>query len=219
MPFPIIAEHSWRTTFPGAMVGLLAMQGVSNTHRDADLEETVRLLRDRISTSFSVTDRTQLRELPTLRAYAEYYKRFGKSYHVQLQLESVLFKGKPITGPSALVQAMVMAELKNMLLTAGHDMGQVKGGLTIRASLGGERYTLLSGKEQVLKAADMYICDQEGILSSIIYGPDQRTRIRPETQAVIFTVYAPPGIRRDELDAHLSDLESNVRLFFSRCKS
>jgi len=37
-----------------------------------------------------------LLEHPILKAYQEYYRRFKKTYHVQLQLESLLFKGKSI---------------------------------------------------------------------------------------------------------------------------
>lgn len=59
----------------------------------------------------------------------------------------------------------------------------------------------------------MFIRDEDGILSSIVYGPDWRTRITPQTSSVIFTVYAPVGISRLELEAHLADLESTVRLF------
>jgi DNA/RNA-binding domain of Phe-tRNA-synthetase-like protein len=108
---------------------------------------------------------------------------------------------------------MFVAELKNMLLTAVHDLGAVRGGLTVDAATGSESYTRLNGEEQALKLGDMFIKDEDGILSSIVYGPDWCTRITPQTNSVIFTVYAPDGISRDELEAHLADLESTVRLF------
>ena len=53
---------------------------------------------------------------------------------------------------------------------------------------------------------------QEGILSSIIYGPDRRTQIRSETQQVLFTVYAPPGIAGQLVCQHLQDIRDYVRL-------
>jgi DNA/RNA-binding domain of Phe-tRNA-synthetase-like protein len=209
----VILSDRWKRAYPGAMAGILAMHGVANPDRHTALQDRAAQLQAQIRTRFAGSSRSELVRIPTLRAYAGYYKRFGKTYHVQLQLESVLFKGKAITGPSAIVQAMLMAELESMLLTAGHDLETVGSHLAIDVSLGTERYTLLSGTEQTLKAGDMFIRGDEGILSSIVYGPDRRTRITPQTRAVLFTVYAPPGIPKEELETHLTDLEANVRLF------
>lgn len=209
----VVLTERWRQAYPGARVGILGMRGLVNPDLDTALQDRAAQVQAQIRARFAGIDRTQLVAIPTLQAYASYYKRFGKTYHVQLQLESVLFKGKSITAPCAIVQAMFMAELKNQLLTAGHDRETVQGGLTIDVSLGTERYTLLSGGEQTLKAGDMFIRDEESILSSILHGPDQRTRITSQTRAVVFTVYAPPGIPKAELKTHLSDLEANVRVF------
>jgi DNA/RNA-binding domain of Phe-tRNA-synthetase-like protein len=46
----------------------------------------------------------------------------------------------------------------------------------------------------------------------VIYGPDRRTRILPETRRVLFTVYAPPGIAEEAVRQHLRDMEGYVRL-------
>ena len=128
------------------------------------------------------------------------------------QLESVIFKGKSIPSVTPLVEAMFMAELKNGLLTAGHDLGQVQGTLTLDAANGEETYVLINGKEQTLKVQDMFLRDDVSVLSSIIYGPDQRTRIAPETKHAVFTVYAPTGIARKAVEQHLEDIYSYVRL-------
>ena len=213
MSVNVVATERWRETYPGAMVGVLGIRGLVNPVLDTVLQDHAALVSDQLRARFAGTGRTQLLAIPTLQAYAAYCKRFGKTYHIQLQLESVLLKGKSITGPSALVQAMYIAELKNQILTAGHDLEMVRGGIVIDVSLGSEKYTMLSGGEQALKARDMFIHDEEGILSSIIHGPDQRTRITAETRAVVFTAYAPPGISKAELETHLSDLDSNTRLF------
>lgn len=209
----LVASDRWRQAWPGAMVGVIGLRHIVNPERDAALEAYAVEVESQLRARFSGADRSALAATPALRAYADYYKRFDKTYHVRLQLESVVFKGKPIAGPSAIVQAMFVAELKNMLLTAGHDLGAVRGGLTVDAATPAESYKRLNGEEQVLKAGDMFIRDEEGILSSIVYGPDWRTRITSQTGSVVFTVYAPAGISRDELEAHLADLESTVRLF------
>src|SRR3972149_5587868 len=88
------------------------------------------------------------RALPRLQAYAAYYKRWGKTYHVQLQLESVALKGKPITRASALVSAMVASELEHLLLTAGHDLDAVAPPVTLTVAAGAEGYQLLGGRGQ-----------------------------------------------------------------------
>ena len=213
MSTQLVATEKWKKAWPGAVVGVVGMRGVGNPDRNAALQEYAAEVQAHLQTRFKGTNRALLAGTPTLRAYSDYYKRFGNTYHVQLQLESVLFKGKPIVGPSAIVEAMFIAELKNMLLTASHDLGAIRGGMTVDVAAGSERYTLLGGGEQALKAGDMFIRDEEGVLSSIVYGPDWRTRITSQTQSVVFTVYAPAGITAGEVEAHLTDLETTVRLF------
>jgi DNA/RNA-binding domain of Phe-tRNA-synthetase-like protein len=129
-----------------------------------------------------------------------------------MQLESVALKGKPIPRVAALVEAMFVAELKNLLLTAGHDLDVVQPPIQLDVARGSECYVRLNGQEQMLKAGDMFIADTEGILSSVIYGPDRRTQIRPDTRRALFTVYAPPGIKEQAVYRHLQDIEANARL-------
>lgn len=57
-----------------------------------------------------------------LRAYVHYYRAHGKTYHVKAQLESVARKGRPIPSRAALVEAIFIAELENLIPTAGHDL-------------------------------------------------------------------------------------------------
>jgi DNA/RNA-binding domain of Phe-tRNA-synthetase-like protein len=197
----IVLTERWREAYPGAMLGVLAMRRLVNPNLDTALQDRVAVLQAQVRTRFAGLNRAQLIAIPTLQAYATYYKRFGKTYHVQLQLESVLFKGKSVTGPSAIVQAMFIAELKNQLLTAGHDLETVQGDIVVDVSLGTEGYTMLNGGEQTLKAGDMFIRDQESILSSILYGPDQRTRDHPRDERrclhCLRAAWHPPGRTRD----------------------
>lgn len=147
-----------------------------------------------------------------MQAYRAYYKRFKKTYHVQLQLESIILKGKSIPRVASLVEAMFMAELEDLLLTAGHDLEVLEMPVGVDVARGGERYVRINGQEQELKAGDMMIADGQGVISSVLYGPDLRTRILPKTQKVLFTTYAPPGIDEQAVWEHLRQLESNVRL-------
>jgi len=205
-------SQAWKTTYPGAAVGILAMRGVANPKSHPALEARKEALENQLRSRFAGYDRASLKSLPTLQAYSAYYKRFKKTYHVQLQLQSVVFKGKSLPRVAALVEAMFMAELKNLLLTAGHDLETLHLPAGIDVAAENDRYIRLNGQEQKLKPGDMIISDGKGIISSVIYGPDYRTRITAETRQVLFTVYAPPGIGEEAVYAHLQDIQANALL-------
>ena len=205
-------SDAWRQTYPGAAIGVLAMRDVANPETCPALDRRKEEIEQALRARFAGATRADLARLPVFQAYEAYYKRFKKTYHVQLQLESVVFKGKSLPRVAALVEAMFAAEVKNMLLTAGHDLDAVDVPAEARVAEGGEDYIGLSGQPQLLKAGDMYIADRQAIMSSIIYGPDARTRITPQTRRALFTIYAPPGIAAEAVAAHLGDIRDHVLL-------
>ncbi len=207
-----IVSEAWKRAYPGAAVGVLVMRNVLNPERHAALDKRKEELENQLRARFSDYDRAALKALPTIQAYNDYYKRYKKTYHVQLQLESVVFKGKPIPRVAALVEVMFVAELKNLLLTAGHDLGAIQMPVKIDVAEGSECYVRLNGEEQELKPGDMMIADAKGVISCVLCGPDRRTRITPETRQALFTVYAPPGIGEQAVHDHLQDIQANVLL-------
>jgi DNA/RNA-binding domain of Phe-tRNA-synthetase-like protein len=204
-------SDSWRTAYPGAVVGIMVLGNVANPKKSAALDDKKReledLLRSRVST------KSDLEAHPVIQAYDAYYKAFRKNYHVLFQLESIALKGKSIPDVAALVEAMFAAELKNMLLTAGHDLNALELPVRLDISKGHERYTMLNGKEQSLKPGDMMMADNQGVISSVIYGPDRRTRITQDTEKALFVVYAPPGVGEDRVTRHLQDIRDYAELF------
>lgn len=203
---------SWREAHPGAAAGVLAVRGVTNPASHAGLNDLAAALEDDLRARLGDADRETLRALPPLPAYAAYYKRWGQRYHVGMQLESVAQKGKPIPRVAALVEAMFVAELGNLLLTGGHDLDELA--LPVRlAAGGGESYQSPSGAEMTVKPGDMFIADARGrVLSAIITGPSGVARIGPTTTGVLVYVYAPPGIDSALVARHFDDLKRNVRL-------
>ena len=198
---------------PEVCIGLLAVREAGNCPDNPALQEARQGLEVELRARFGDLDRNGLRALPVFSAYDSFYRSFRKTYHVQLQLESVLFKGKSILAPSALVGAMFMAELQTGLLTAAHDLSVLDLPLTADIALGAESYQRLDGTHQELKAGDLYIRDRQGILSSVIYGPDQRTRINPGTNQAVYTTYGLTGISRKQVLEELEILEGYLRLF------
>jgi len=200
----------WKKLYPAAHAGVLVVREVVNPPQHAELDKRKSALEEELRARFAGQDRAAILNIPILKAYDDYYKQFKKTYHVQLQLESITFKGKSIPSVAALVEAMFMAEMKDLLLTAGHDLDSVRLPMTLDAAQGNETYTLLRGTEQATKAGDMMIRDSEGIISSIIHGPDQRTQITPQTRNAVFTTYAPAGIGEEAVMDHLKQIQQNI---------
>jgi DNA/RNA-binding domain of Phe-tRNA-synthetase-like protein len=203
----------WKTTYPGAAVGILALRDVTNPQHHPGLEARKADLEARLRARYADLDRAALKALPQIAAYTAYYKRFKKTYHLLLQLESVVFDGKPIPRVAALVEAMFMAELDDLLLTAGHDLALVEQPLRLDVASGDERFVNIAGQENTLKPGDMAIADAQGVLSSIVYGSDRRTMIAAQTEQALFTTYAPSGIGAEAVREHLEHILENVRLF------
>lgn len=207
-----ILSEAWKRACPGASVGVLVMSDVVNPPESAELNERKATLEATLRKKYAAFDRPALRSLPVLQAYHRYYKRFKKTYHLQLQLESIVHKGKSIPRVAALVEAMFMAELEDQMLTAGHDFDAVQPPIRIDVAEGSEQYVRINGQSQQLAAGDMFVADTVGVLSSIVHGPDQRTQIAEATTRVLFTAYAPPGIGETAVRAHLENIQSNIRL-------
>ncbi|MEC9321397.1 MAG: phenylalanine--tRNA ligase beta subunit-related protein [Chloroflexota bacterium] len=188
------------------------MMNTVNPASHPDLDAKMSEIESEIRNNFSETGRASIRKLPAVQAYTAYYRKFKKTYHVQLQIESVALKNKSLPRISALVSAMFAAELKNQLLTAGHDMSTIQLPLVLDVANGHESYTSLNGTVQTLSLTDMFISDNKGVISSIIYGPDNRTPIKSDTSEVIFTVYGPEGISSQQMTSHLEDIRSFVYL-------
>jgi DNA/RNA-binding domain of Phe-tRNA-synthetase-like protein len=210
--FEFILSDAWKQAYPGASAGVLVIRGVANPESPPALRQRTQAMEDALTELYAGWTKADIAALPAVQAYNAYYRRYKKTYHVQLQLESLVLKGRSLPRGSALLEAMFSAEIKNLLLTAGHDLPAVHAPVMLNAAQGDETYVALSGESKTLKPGDMSMADEIGIISSVLYGPDQRTRIIPDTQDVLFTVYAPTGITHQLVLDHLHDIRDGVLL-------
>ncbi|MBA7678930.1 hypothetical protein ES703_87210 [subsurface metagenome] len=210
----LIISDEIKKVYPEALLGILAIRNVCNPNQHEELDRCKLELENNLREKYAGfgLDKAYLKNMEPIKTYSDYYKRFKKTYHVLLQLESIVFKNKSIPKVASLVEAMFMAEIKNLLLTAGHDLDAIDLPIKLDVSSGGEKYIQLSGQEKDLIHNDMMVSDLQGITSSIIYGPDKRTQIKPDTRNVLFVVYAPPGIEKSKVFQHLQDIQKYVHI-------
>lgn len=156
--------------------------------------------------------RKEFLALPVMADYDRYYARFKKTYHVQLQLESLVLKGKRLPDVSPAVDANFMAEVETLVLTAGHDVSKLRGPVVIDVSLDGEEMTQMNDTSRPIRGGDMIMRDADGIACSIIYGQDARSPISRATSHVLYVAYAPAGVPADAVERQLRGIEEYLRV-------
>jgi DNA/RNA-binding domain of Phe-tRNA-synthetase-like protein len=208
----ISTTDEWRRAHPGATIGVLELSGVDNARASAALDQRKRAIEVGLRDRYRGFTRPQFLALPVMAEYDRYYTRFNKTYHVQLQLESIVLKDKRLPDVSPAVDANFMAELETLVLTAGHDGDKLRGPIVIDVSRDGDQMTQMKGPAREIRPGDMIMRDAEGVSCSIIYGQDARSPISPATSRVLYVAYAPPGITAELVERQLRGIEANLRL-------
>ena len=209
----ISATPEWHTCHPGAVIGLLELSHVDHTRSSPQMADHKRYVEARLRERYQAFTRQDFLTLPIIAAYERYYKRFNKTYHVQLQLESIVLKGKSLPAVSPLVDANFMSEVETLVLTAGHDVRKLQPPIKIDVSRESDQMTQLNGTVRAIRAGDMIMRDAHGVSCSIIYGQDNRSPITLETTQVLYVAYAPPGVPADSVSSQLRNIEANIRRF------
>ena len=209
----ISATDEWRTVHTGAIIGLLELSLAESPSASRDLDHRKREIEARLRTRYHGFTRQDFLSLPVMSAYERYYKQFNKTYHVQLQIESIVGKGKDLPSISPLVDANFMAEMETLVLTAGHDVAKLHEPVWIDVSREGDLLIQMNGTSKAIRPRDMIMQDGQGISCSIIYGQDNRSSITDLTSHVLYVAYAPKGVPTEAVEMQLQKIEENVRLF------
>jgi DNA/RNA-binding domain of Phe-tRNA-synthetase-like protein len=209
----ISATDAWRNAHPGAAIGHLELSRLENTRSSPSLDARKRETEARLRERFQGFMRQDFLALPVMSAYERYYKRFDKTYHVQLQVESIVLKGKNLPDVSPLVDANFIAEVETFVLTAGLDAMKLHEPISIDVSCAGDCMTQMNGTSRPIRAGDMIMRDTGGISCSILYGQDNRSPISADTTHVLYVAYVPAGIPAETVEEQLHRIEVNIRLF------
>ncbi len=208
----ISATEDWHASHPGASIGVLELSGLENEGACPQLEERKRAAEGDLRGRYRDFSRQDLLTLPILSAYGAYYRRFKKTYHVQLQVESIALKGKRL--PTCLLQSTPASWRRWRLSCSRRDTMSAKlsGSIVIDASREGDHIVQMGGAFKDLRPGDMIMRDAQGVCCSIIYGQDDRSPISPESSHVLYVAYAPAGVPPERVDLQLRSILENVRL-------
>ena len=200
--------ESLKEMYPDSIFGNLIIRGVPNRKRNEFLEERKRTLEREIKEKYAEVDKDNI-----IHYYNTYFKLWKKTYPIVYQIKTVKSGGK-FPQVSVIVDCMFIAELKNRILTSGHDLVEIKGDLTFDISQGGEQYLKIDGRKQELKKNDIVLKDNEGILASILYGPARRTSISLKTKNALFFAWCPYSMDEEIIMSHLNEIFQNLNSVF-----
>ncbi len=201
----ISATSEWHRSHPKATIGLLEVSGIDNAQLSPELDELKRATELHLRERYTGYFRPEFLSLPVMAAYHTYYKRFDKTYHVLLQLESIVLKGKVLPSLSPAVDANFIAEVDTLVLTAAHDVAKLAEPVTMDVSKEGDFITQMSGAQKPLPAGDMVMRDAKGVCCSILYGQDDRSPVSANTTRVLYVAYAPVGVPPDQVECSTED--------------
>jgi len=213
----ITVTDAWRQAHPGAQMGFLEISGVDNTQSAAALDQEKRAIEKRLRENMAGFSREDFLALPVMEAYHRYYRKFGYTYHVLLQLESVVLKGKSLPNVSPLVDANFAAELETLILTAGHDVDQLEAPVVIDVARGGDEIVQMNGNRKEVPVGDMLMRAAQDVACSILRGQDNRSPISKATTHVLYVSYVPDGVTEAQVRTQLEAMEKYVRLFSPNC--
>jgi hypothetical protein len=92
---------------------------------------------------------------------------------------------------------MFISELEDLMLTSGHDLSLIGSPLLLDVSEVGESFLRMNGELQLVRHRDLLLRDAADILSTVVYGPDLRTRLTPTTTDALYSTYAPAGVHKE----------------------
>ena len=186
--------------YPTAIFGSLTINNQRNQKEHPGIEQAKRLIEKKIRETYPPP-----REDPIIQRYAAYFDRWGKTYPIQYQIDSIK-KGRTFPQISTHVDTMFMAELENRILTSGHDRDTIRGTPAYDLADQGQEYTKINGKKQALQKNDVILKDDDGVLASILFGPAARTSIKMETVNPLYLAWCPANIDHETVDNHLSTI-------------
>jgi len=141
----------------------------------------------------------QLRELPLIKRYREFYWRCGidptKTRPAAEALVRRALRKKALPRINTLVDAYNLASAKTMVCLAAFDLSTISGELELRLAERGERFLGIGMKEPVtLLGMEPVLADEEKLIAIYPYRDSEATKITLDTRDALLLACGVPGI-------------------------
>jgi DNA/RNA-binding domain of Phe-tRNA-synthetase-like protein len=190
-------SQNYVATYPDVGFGLTLISGCRDAENPAGFDhykrKLLRTMRKR-ETLAQISDRID--------TYAGFFQQFGFDCPLTKHLKRTINSGFPRY--SLFVDAHIMAEMCAGILVAVTDFEMFEGNLTLDVADENEICAGMGGREFVTQKSEIVLRDEKEIVCVLCQGADERTRVRQDTENVLFYAYAVPGIDRSYLKEGLT---------------
>jgi len=181
-------SHDYKAQYPGVGFGLTLISGCQTSQQ---LPSELKLFKRKLLRKMRKREiLAQITE--RINIYANFFEQFGYDCPLFGHLKRTVNSGFPQYSLS--VDAHFMAEMCAGILVAVTDFDRFEGKLMLDVATDGETCAGMGGREFILKANEIVLRDEAGIVCVLAQGADDKTRVSEQTANVLFYAYAVPGI-------------------------
>lgn len=194
-------DPSIKTRFPTLKVLTPQFSGVRVERRSPELKSFGEEVAGEVKRRYSLES---LRDLPTFRAYRDFFWRVGidptKSRPAAEALIRRVLRGMQIPSINTLVDAYNLASMQTEVALAAFDADRVKGELTMRFAVEGEEFTGIGMRRPTrLMGGEVVVSDGEKLIAIYPHRDAEEAKITEGTRDVLLLVCGVPGVSDEAL--------------------
>lgn len=133
--------------------------------------------------------------------YFRYFRKYGQTYPVTKQLESLLLKGRPFPEDEFVNSIAFLSELKTHALIGTHDVDKIEGDMVFYKEDVKREFPAMVRDGAHTYPGDVTGRDDKGIIISMISGVDSRTCLNENSRNVVYLIFGTSEMTKEEIDA------------------
>ena len=201
-------SSTYEVKYPGVAFGLTLISGCKPLTDCAGFDQYKRKLLRKMRKREILTEISQ-----RIYMYDRFFQSFGFECPLPQHLKRTIHSGFPRY--NLMVDAHFMAEMCAGILVAVTDYDRIEGMLTLDVARGGETAVGMGGRQFTIKEGEIVLRDEKDIICVLCQGADEKTKVKDDTQNVLFYAYAVPGIDGNYLEEGLTIAAETMAQFGS----
>jgi len=190
-----------KTRFSDLTVLTCNIKDVKVEKQNAELEKFKGEITEKAKEKY---DLNSVRNLPTFRAYRDFFWRVGidptKNRPAAEALIRRVLRGRTMPRINTLVDAYNLASIKTEMALAAFDANKLKGDLIMRFAEKREKFLGIGmEKPMLLQGGEIVISDNQKLVAIYPYRDADSTKITEKTENVMLLVCGVPGIGEETL--------------------